>query len=56
MDQMKKIGAHNVKVFKIQNRRGFAAVCEDHLTEGDTAAQALDRMDKALKRTQHKSV
>ena len=46
-----RIDNREVKVFKIRNRRGYAAVCRDHLTEGSTAAQALDRMNKALRRT-----
>lgn len=46
-----KIGNKTVKVFKIKNRRGYAALCQDHLTEGSTPAQAADRMAKALKRT-----
>lgn len=40
-----------ITVFKIKNRSGFAAICDDHLTEGTTEAEALDRMMKALKRT-----
>lgn len=43
-----------IKVFKIKNRSGFAAVCDDHLTEGKTEAEALDRMIKALNRTGNK--
>lgn len=54
MTEMKRIGKQSVKIFKIKNRRGFAAICEDHLTEGDTSAQALDRMAKALSRTARK--
>ncbi|MBF0504984.1 MAG: hypothetical protein HQL14_07775 [Candidatus Omnitrophica bacterium] len=38
-------------VFKIKNRSGYAAICQDHLTEGKTRQEALDRMAKALKRT-----
>lgn len=49
-----KIGAKNVKVFKIKNRRGYAAICDDCLTEGSTSAQALSRMMKAVKRTTRK--
>ncbi len=41
----------SINVFKIKNRSGFAAVCDDHLTEGKSEAEALDRMLKALKRT-----
>lgn len=46
-----KVLGKSVKVFKIKNRRGYAALCNDHLTEGSTAAQACERMEKALKRT-----
>ena len=46
-----KIGKRTVKLFKIKNRSGFAALCEDHLTEGTSEQQALDRMVKALSRT-----
>jgi len=46
-----KIGRLNVQVFKIKNRKGYAAVCAGHLTEGRTTAEACDRMAKALRRT-----
>ena len=46
-----KIGRQNAKVFKIKNRRGYAAVCGGHLTEGATIHQACERMHKALRRT-----
>ena len=49
-----KIGNKTVKVFKIKNRRGYAALCQDHLTEGSTPAQVTARMAKALKRTSRK--
>ena len=39
-----------VRIFKIQNRRGFAATCKGNLTEGRTPYQAYLRMNKALKR------
>lgn len=39
-----------IKIFKIKNRKGFAALCNNHLTEGRTSVQARDRMLKALKR------
>lgn len=41
----------DVVVFKIKNRSGYAAICCDHLTEGNTSNQALERMEKALRRT-----
>lgn len=46
-----KILGKEVRVFRIKNRKGYAAVCSDHLTEGSSAAQAVDRMSKALRRT-----
>jgi len=46
-----KFGNKTVKVFKMKNRKGYAALCSDHLTEGKTKLQAYDRMVKALKRT-----
>ena len=48
---MNVVGDRPIKVFKIKNRSGYAAVCDEHLTEGKSEAEALDRMVKALKRT-----
>ena len=48
---MKKVPLSKVKMFKIQNRKGYACVCSSHLTEGRTPYQAYLRMQKALKRT-----
>ncbi|MFC1624736.1 hypothetical protein ACFL28_05490 [Candidatus Omnitrophota bacterium] len=45
-----KLGKHNVKIFKMKNRRGFAAICSSHLTEGSTSQEACCRMEKALRR------
>ncbi len=39
-----------IKIFKIKNRKGYAAVCSGHLTEGKTPLLARDRMEKALRR------
>lgn len=47
---LKKVLMSEVKTFKIRNRRGYAAVCKDNLTEGSSVSQALERMNKALKR------
>jgi hypothetical protein len=47
----KKIGHLKVTVFKIKNRSGYAALCFDHLTEGETPQVAYERMVKALRRT-----
>jgi len=43
-----------ITVFKIKNRSGYAAICSEHLTEGKSKEEALDRMLKALKRTANK--
>jgi hypothetical protein len=45
-----KIKGKTVSVFKIRNRRGYAAICCSNLTEGGTAQEACCRMEKALKR------
>ena len=45
-----KIGGYEVKLFKVRNRKGYAAACSDHLTEGSTRQQAYSRMTKALRR------
>ena len=46
-----KIGKRLVRIFKIKNRRGYAAICENCLTEGSSVNQAFDRMVKAIKRS-----
>ncbi len=51
---MQVLSEKPVKVFKIKNRSGYAALCDDHLTEGKSEAEALDRMIKALSRTNKK--
>ena len=50
-----RIGTNKVKIFKIKNRRGYAAVCANHLTEGITVQQAYDRMVKAVRRISKKA-
>ena len=49
--KLKKIKVSKVCVFKIKNRRGLAGLCMDHLTEGATKPQVLERMRKALRRS-----
>lgn len=49
-----KIDDHDVVIFKVKNRRGYAALCCDCLTEGDTKEEAYDRMVKAVKRVMRK--
>jgi len=48
--KLRKLPMSQVKTFKIKNRKGYAVICRDNLTEGRTVKQALDRMNKALKR------
>ena len=50
-----KIDGKNIKVFKMKNRKGYAAIYANHLTEGRTSGQACERMEKALKRKKKSS-
>jgi len=54
--KMKKIKGSQVRVFKIKNRRGLAGLCLDHLTEGASKPQVLERMRKALRRSGYELV
>ena len=46
----KKLSAGKVNIFKIKNRRGYAAICLNNLTEGHTPVEVFYRMAKAVKR------
>ncbi|MBU2102147.1 MAG: hypothetical protein ABH865_00790 [Candidatus Omnitrophota bacterium] len=46
-----KISVSRIKIFRIKNRRGYAALCQSHLTEGKTIFEAYARMLKALRRS-----
>jgi hypothetical protein len=46
-----QISASKIKIFKIKNRKGYAALCLNHLTEGQTLPRVYDRMEKALRRS-----
>jgi len=46
-----KVDLRKVKIFKIRNRKGYACICYNNLTEGKTVYQAYRRMVKALKRS-----
>ena len=50
-----KIGKYSVRIFKMKNRRGYAAICNDCLTEGPTRNAAYDRMVKAIRRVTRKT-
>lgn len=45
------IPASKVKIFKIANRRGYAAMSLNNLTEGQTPHLAYQRLTKALRRS-----
>ena len=45
---LRTIIASQIKVFRIRNRRGYAAVCLENLTEGRTAPQAVSRLKHPL--------
>ena len=47
---LRKLSARTVTTFKLRNRRGYAAICMNNLTEGNTVGIALARMAKAVKR------
>ena len=47
---LRKLSAGKVTTFKLRNRRGYAAICMNNLTEGNTENIALARMAKAVKR------
>ena len=49
-----EIGIFKVKIFKTKNRRGYAALCNDCITEGATKNEAYERMVKAVRRTKPK--
>jgi hypothetical protein len=45
-----KLSRSKVRIFKIKNRKGYAAIYVNNLTEGRTAEQAFARMVKAARR------
>lgn len=45
-----KIGKKTATFFKIRNRKGYAVICCNNLTEGRTPQEARERMEKALRR------
>lgn len=48
--KLTSIKRSQAEIFKIKNRKGYAVVCRNNLTEGSTVPQAIARMNKALKR------
>lgn len=47
---LRTVRARQVTVFKIRNRKGYAAVCFCNLTEGKSVAEALSRLRHPLRR------
>ena len=46
----KELSKSKVKIFKIRNRTGYAAIYQNNLTEGRSPKDAFERMVKAVKR------
>ena len=49
--KLKKLGMSSVKLFRIANRKGYAATAKNHLTEGRTVYEAYSRLVKACRRS-----
>jgi hypothetical protein len=49
-----RIGRKGVKIFKIRNRKGYAAICDGNLTEGRSIPVVLSRMLKAVRRQERR--
>lgn len=47
---LKPLGLGSVVVFKIANRKGYAMIAKNNLTEGRSIPQAYGRMIKACRR------
>ena len=48
--KLKKLGLRDVTIFRIANRKGFATIAKNNLTEGRTVYQAYSRLVKACRR------
>lgn len=48
--KLRKLSAGKVTVLKLKNRKGFAAICLNNLTEGKTPQQAFERLYHPLRR------
>lgn len=47
---LKKLSSKKVNIFKIRNRKGYAAICLGNLTEGKSRQEAIARLKNPLKR------
>jgi len=48
--QLKRIKPKLITIFKVKNRKGYAAICLSNLTEGSTPLQAFRRLLHPLNR------
>jgi len=48
--QLKRIKPKLITIFKLKNRKGYAAICLNNLTEGSTPRQAFRRLMHPLHR------
>lgn len=48
--KLRSLASSKVTIFKIKNRKGYAAIALSNLTEGRSPAEAYERMAKAVKR------
>ena len=48
--KLKKLGLRDVTMFKLANRKGYATIAKNNLTEGSTVFQAYSRLTKACRR------
>lgn len=47
---LRKLSRGKLKVFKIKNRKGYAAICFNNLTEGRSPSEAVARLTHPLRR------
>lgn len=47
---LRRLPAGRFTIFKIKNRRGYAAICLGNICEGRTPAQAFARLKHPLRR------
>ena len=48
--KLRKMTAGKVTILKLKNRKGYAALCLNNLTEGKTPQQAFERLYHPLRR------
>jgi hypothetical protein len=47
---LRKVNVSRMIIFKVKNRRSYAAICLGNLCEGNTPAQAFGRLKHPLRR------